>query len=167
MINIIYEISSEPIMPGRRITYERLTEFLPKYPWWEHKVSLEDVPEYGDYRKREIERLKYYLPSSYVLDAENGIIKCPKDTRYLQYTITRLQTLLAEPEKILAEKKPWWWWKSQVEDFGGVLFLFGDYCNHVFTLQELLLEAMDELYQDVEGDVIPFYIGGIFTYDFH
>lgn len=167
MINSIYEISSEPIMQGRRITYERLTEFLPRYPWWEHKVSLEDVPEYGDYRKHEIEYLKDYLPSGYDLDAENGIIKCPKDTRYLQDTITRLQTLLAEPEKILAEKHPWRWWNSQVEDFGGVLFLFGDYRNHVFTLQELLLEAMDEQYQHVKGDIIPFYIGGIFTYDFH
>ena len=164
-LDYVFEISNYPIQRKKRIAIEEIKKIMPKYPWWEYKKAvLYELEDLDDARKEVFKELKKDLPSGCTIDVESGILKCPKDRKYLKDTISRLQKLLSDPESIMACDRPVEWWRLAVDQFGRYLFFSNPYCNEFFTLHELMLLSMGDYYKEDNSNDVVFYIGGIFYY---
>ena len=154
--NFIFEISDEPIAPEDRMENWELG-FVANNPWWAEPGEPEDVPEI--IRDYAIDELRKQLPKGYSIEGEAIINPCNND--YLKETISRLQNLLKDPDKILSTDYPLGWWKMEVCQFHNTLICYRTEDNkEMFTLHEFLLWVIPHFGDSIE----KFYIGGIFSY---
>ena len=154
--SFIFEISDEPIAPEDRLENWQLG-FVANNPWWAEPGEPEDVPDI--IRDYAIDELRKQLPKGYSIDGET--INNPCNNDYLKETISRLQNLVKDPDKIISESYPLGWWKINVCQFHNTLICFRtEDSKEMFTLHEFLLWMIPNW-----GDCYEkLYIGGIFSY---
>lgn len=159
-ISYIFEISSVPVSPEERMTEDFLNETLlhRELQWWEMKGDVRDALIDDAERKEALESLKDILPNGYILDVNNGIITCPGNKKYIEDMVIRLQGLLSDPSKIMAEEEPLLWWRREVDQFQNALFVGWFHAWDVLTVNEFLLLSMGKSFENANA----FYIGGIF-----
>lgn len=158
-VSYIFEISSVPISPEERMTEDFLNEsLLHELQWWEMNGDVREALIDDAERKEALESLKDILPKGYTLDVDNGIVTCPGNKEYLKDMVIRLQGLLSDPSKIMAEEEPMLWWRWEVDQFQDALFVGWFHAWDILTVNEFLLLSMGKSFENANA----FYIGGIF-----
>jgi len=137
-------------------SWELSRVFFENNPWWTEIGEPLDVPDI--IRDYAIDELRKQLPKGYTIEGET--INNPCNDDYLKETISRLQNLLANPDK-KSLIYPLGWWKKEICQIHDTLICFHrEDSRELFTLHEFLLYIIPHL-----GDCYEkLYIGGIFSY---